>query len=209
MAGATAEEMSALNVSDWFFNTTAYPQLRVFHDIDITDNGDGTHSEACADCSLAATAAEHTFDKEAADGNIKYSKCKKCGALFDSETGADLTAEDIVVEALGHNLTEVKEIAATTETTGTKAHYACSECDKLFADEKGTTEVKAEELVIAKLVVDDKEDDKTEDNKTETKPEGDKGDESPKTGETVAAVALAVTALVGAAFVLARKARKA
>ncbi|MBQ8740002.1 MAG: LPXTG cell wall anchor domain-containing protein, partial [Clostridia bacterium] len=143
------------------------------------------------------------------DGNIKYSKCKKCGLLFDSETGADLTSEEVVVETTGHTLTEVKEVAATTEKEGTKAHYACSECGKLFTDADGKTETTAEELVIAKIVVEDKKDENAEDNKTETKPEGDKSDESPKTGETVATVALAIAALMGVAFVIIRKARKA
>ncbi len=114
---------------------------------------------------------------------------------------------DLFEEATGHTLKKVDEVAATYEKAGVKAHWAC-ECGKLFADEKGETEVTAEELVIAKLVKeDDKANDKSEDTTTDTKTEGDKSTESPKTGDSVASVA-SVAALMGAAFVLIRKARK-
>ncbi len=58
---------------------------------------------------------------------------------------------EIYVEAKGHELTKVDEVAATYDKEGTKAHYVC-ECGKLYADAEGKTEVTAEELVIAKLV---------------------------------------------------------
>ena len=113
----------------------------------------------------------------------------------------DAVAEEvtITVDALGHTLKEVAEVAATTEKEGTKAHWVCEDCDKLYADKDGKTEVTAEELVIAKLA-------KVEDNKTENT---DKNTESPKTGETVATAVAAVAAIVAAGYVLVRKARKA
>lgn len=122
-------------------------------------------------------------------------------------SAAEEAEVDMTAEATGHTLVKVDEVAATYEADGVKAHYVCENCDKLFADENGTEEVTAEELVIAKLVkaeenkpsTDDKEDDKTD---------GDNSDKSPATGESIAVVA-AVAALMGAAFVLVRKARKA
>ena len=117
----------------------------------------------------------------------------------------DAVAEEvtITVDALGHTLKEVAEVAATTEKDGMKAHWACEDCDKLYADKDGKTEVTAEELVIAKLA-------KVEDTKTEnTDKNTDKNTESPKTGETVATAVAAVAAIVAAGYVLVRKARKA
>ncbi|MBQ8740135.1 MAG: hypothetical protein IJY79_01130, partial [Clostridia bacterium] len=92
-----------------------YPELRVFHDIDIIDNGDGTHSEACADCSLAGAASAHTYDKEAADG-----KCTVCGAgcthgMGDSNYGA-------------YGAFEFSETVAGDCTTAPKGNMICSLC---------------------------------------------------------------------------------
>ena len=112
-----------------------------------------------------------------------------------------------VEAALGHNIVKVDEVPATYEKEGVKAHYACKDCGTLYADAEGTTVVTEEELVIAKLV---KEEEKPADKPADTegdKPAGDNGDKSPATGENVASVA-AVAALMGAAFVLVRKARK-
>ena len=115
---------------------------------------------------------------------------------------AEAAEIELVVPAKGHTLVKVDEVAATYDKEGTKAHYAC-ECGKLYSDAEGKNEVTAESLVIAKLV-------KVEENKpsTDNEAEGDKSDKSPATGESVASVA-AVAALMGAAFVLVRKARKA
>ena len=43
---------------------------------------------------------------------------------------------------------EVKEVAASCEAEGVKAHYKCEECGKLYADAEGTEEVTAESLKI-------------------------------------------------------------
>ena len=47
------------------------------------------------------------------------------------------------------NCTEVAEVAATYTETGTKAHWVCDLCEKVFVDEAATTE--AVDLVIPKL----------------------------------------------------------
>lgn len=135
---------------------------------------------------------------------MAYQNDVQIAAYYEALLLAAEAAEvDMVAEATGHTLVKVDEVAATYEAEGVKAHYACENCDKLFADENGTEEVTAEELVIAKLV-------KAEESKpsTDDKTDGDTSDKSPATGESVATVA-AVAALMGAAFVLVRKARKA
>ena len=71
-------------------------------------------------------------------GEMRY--CALCGATeHRGET----------IGALGHNLTHHEAVASTCTAVGTKAHYECSVCHKLFVDgESGKVEVSAEELVI-------------------------------------------------------------
>jgi hypothetical protein len=63
----------------------------------------------------------------------------------------EFTAKTTVVESVE----KVEKEPATTESTGTKEHWVCNVCGKLFADAEGTVEVKAEDLVIPKLEVPD------------------------------------------------------
>ncbi|MBQ8740340.1 MAG: hypothetical protein IJY79_02180, partial [Clostridia bacterium] len=151
----------------------------------------------CANCLLAIVGEEEIqleIDLDALNPENFNSEEEWLAAIEEAVLAAYDEAGILIPAA--HKLSEVKEVAATTEKEGTKAHYACSECDKLFADAEGKEEVKAEDLVIAKLAKDD------------NKADGDNSDKSPATGESVAAVA-AVAALMGAAFVLVRKAKKA
>ena len=103
------------------------------------------------------------------------------------------------LEVIEHNIVKVDEVPATYEKEGVKAHWVCEGCGKLYADAEGTTEVTKEDLVIAKLVKEEQPSDK---------PAGDSADKSPTTGENVASV-VAVAALMGAAYVIIRKAKKA
>ncbi|MBQ9946645.1 MAG: InlB B-repeat-containing protein [Clostridia bacterium] len=82
------------------------------------------------------------------DGNYKYYTCNNCELLFSDEEGTVIiTIEDTVDAKLGHAYGElIAEDEATCEETGTKAHYKCSRCDKLFDEEKN--EVTADDLVI-------------------------------------------------------------
>ena len=71
-------------------------------------------------------------------GEMRY--CALCGA---TEHRGD------TIDATGHNLTHHEAVASTCTAVGTKAHYECSVCHKLFVDgESGKVEVSAEELVI-------------------------------------------------------------
>ena len=114
-----------LDKSSWFFNTTTYPQLRVFHDIKSKNNGDGTHSEVCA-CGLESVPSVHTFVSGI---------CSACGFI------------DPCIN--GHTLESIAEVPATKTENGTKAHDHCTVCDKLFID---GTMVLANDLVIPMLI---------------------------------------------------------
>ena len=97
-------------------------------------------------------------------GNIEHYKCSRCTKLFVDEEGGtkkEIPAEEVVTTK-EHNYGElIAEVPATCTEEGTKAHYQCSECEKLFVDETtaqddGTSvtikkEVTAEELVIEKI----------------------------------------------------------
>lgn len=114
-----------LDKSSWFFNTTTYPQLRVFHDIKSKNNGDGTHSEVCT-CGLESVPSVHTFISGI---------CSACGFI------------DPCIN--GHTLESIAEVPATKTENGTKAHDHCTVCDKLFID---GTMVLANDLVIPMLI---------------------------------------------------------
>ena len=65
-----------------------------------------------------------------------------------TECGEELDRQNVTIKAEGHKLHFVDEVPATATKDGVKAHYACENCDKLFADADGTQEVTAESLVI-------------------------------------------------------------
>ena len=46
-----------------------------------------------------------------------------------------------------HSLTEVAEVKATCTENGTEGYYACSGCDKLFADADGSVEIEAPKAI--------------------------------------------------------------
>ncbi len=50
-----------LDFSAYWLANAGVPELRAFHKLAATNNGDGTHSESCSRCGLAGLAAEHNF----------------------------------------------------------------------------------------------------------------------------------------------------
>ena len=82
-------------------------------------------------------------------GSISYYKCEVCEKLFkDNEGKNEIQLKNTVLDPLGHDLSEVAEVPAKCEEPGTKKHYTCSRCDKIFLDEEATQAVTQEELVI-------------------------------------------------------------
>lgn len=74
------------------------------------------------------------------DGYSGDTYCKDCGVKI---------ADGKTVEA-GHKTVKVAEVPATHEKDGNIEYYTCSGCDKLFSDEKATTEITLADTVIAK-----------------------------------------------------------
>ena len=75
------------------------PKLTHVHELEKTDAKDATCTE---------------------DGNIAFWTCSKCGKIFsDAEGTKEITAEDTVTEAIGHDWTDWKTVKeATEEETG-------------------------------------------------------------------------------------------
>ena len=135
------------------------------------------------------------------------------GYEYDQTTGTVACAHE--------NLEEHKEVPATYEATGTKAHYSCPTCTKLFEDEEATKEITDEEtLVIPMLEKDDEPTDEPTDEPideptdeptsegaigesttTEDEKKEEAKDETPKTGAISFVAILAVIALAGLVFV--------
>ncbi len=108
-------------------------------------NDVNNHWKICSVCNEEMDKAAHTYgdpvttkDATCDTAGTKESTCAVCG-YKKTET----------IPAKGHTLGQVAEVAATCNKTGTKAHYECSVCKKLFADSSGSTEWTANDLVIA------------------------------------------------------------
>ncbi len=126
---------------------------------DVTQTREKPNSEPLGHDYQKVEAKEATC---AEPGNIEHYKCSRCSKLFIDEEGAkkEVTA-DKVVTTKDHEYGElIAEVAATCTKEGTKAHYKCSVCEKLFVDETTMQddapvtikkEVTAEDLVIEKI----------------------------------------------------------
>ena len=178
----------------------------------------------------------HTFkDIDAKDanciesGNIAHKVCEVCKKYFAADD-TDVYSESyldydkdiaIDIDASAHKLVKYGKVDPTYESEGVEEHYACSHCEKLFADAEGKEEVETKDLLIDKLVkeedktsTDEKfEEDKTttDENSSDNNVEVDKDIIAPDTGENVTSVVLvlAVVLLVGVTFVFVIKLRKA
>ncbi len=145
--------MAALDWTNVWFANAGLPELRVFHDIAVVDNGDGTHSEGCVDCSLTGLAAEaHTYVGDATTEGVCV-----CGAVCphatydDGETiqAGDCVTDEIVEQfchdcgyqgpnavatAAGHQFGNVNQANAPhCDEDGTVAYKTCSVCEKNYA----------------------------------------------------------------------------
>lgn len=129
------------------------------------------------------------------DHQVEY-KCSTCG-----------TTKAEVTKPKGHDIAFVAEVPATDKLEGTKAHYLCKTCESIFADAEGKTSLTKASLIIPKVFSAEQQA-IIDANTNNTVINTDTSTKSPATGDSVMSV-LAVAALSGAAFVIARKAMKA
>ena len=108
-----------------------------------------TTPQTCTECGYIITPAlghTHSMTKVDANpasctekGNIEYYKCDGCGKLFTDATGnVELTADQVVVAATGHDYEWKIDKEATATEKGSK-HEECKNC----GDKKAAVEIPA------------------------------------------------------------------
>ena len=116
---------------------------------------EGTTEITAADTVVPAKghSLEKTETKDATcteAGNTEYWTCSVCNKLFGDDQGTtEIMAADTVVAAKGHSLEKTDAKDATCTEAGNTEYWTCSECEKLFSDEEGTTEITAADTVVA------------------------------------------------------------
>ena len=87
-----------------------------------------------------------------ATGNKEYYKGSD-GKYYtkNGDTYTETTLAAVTIAKTAHTLTAVAAVDAKCTTDGTKAHYKCSVCEKLFEDADGKTETTADALKVTKL----------------------------------------------------------
>ena len=123
---------------------------------------EGVRSYTCSVCGYSYTEVipvkAHTLTAHAAkeptcteEGLIAYWTCNVCGKFFkDKNAKSEITEEETVVKALGHDLKIHEEVPATCYSEGSSVYWICDRCGKIFADDKAENEAKEEDFVIAK-----------------------------------------------------------
>ena len=124
-------------------------------------SAEGSYDEVvyCTECGEKLSQTHKTIDKlahtpggevienrEVTHDYIQYEVVHYCTDCY-----IELSRETVQEPIITHTLTYVPEVPATEDAEGTKAHYTCSGCDKLFADAAGTQEVTDASLIIPKL----------------------------------------------------------
>ena len=103
---------------------------------------------------VKATAATCTLD-----GNIEYYTCSACDKWFKDANGkTEISDKSSVVLAKGHKLTQIKAVSPTCKKEGNIAYYGCTECKKLFSDDKAVNEITDKSSVIVKRLPHDYDD---------------------------------------------------
>lgn len=106
----------------------------------------------------------------------------------------------VVSVPAAHKIVKVEEVPANDRMEGTKAHYICEICKSIYADAEGKTSVTKASLIIPKVLPAEYQ------NTVSGTVNADTSNKSPSTGDNLVSV-VAVAALAGAAFVIARKSK--
>ncbi len=123
---------------------------------------EGSYDEVvyCTECGEEISREQKTIDKLAhtpgqavhENETVTHDKTTYDEVVYCTECQAEISRTPVELPIITHTLTFVPEVPATEQADGTKAHYTCSGCDKLFSDAAGEVEVTAADLVIPKLV---------------------------------------------------------
>ena len=98
---------------------------------------------------------EHTPGKGATcmeTGNLEYWHCLACDTYFTDENYTQSTdAANVILPALGHDMTKTEAVEPTYTAAGNNVYYTCSRCGKVFRDEAGQDETTVEDETLAVL----------------------------------------------------------
>ena len=82
-------------------------------------------------------------------GRMMYYHCDTCGKNFaDSSGETEISDQEIVIPANGHNMQYHEAINASCTGNGNKEYYYCTDCEKYFLDQEGKQEVSREDVII-------------------------------------------------------------
>ncbi|MDO5138152.1 MAG: BspA family leucine-rich repeat surface protein [Oscillospiraceae bacterium] len=84
--------------------------------------------------------------------NVISPDCENQGsyeeAVYCTVCGQELSREEKISEALGHDLQKTEKLEATCEEDGHLAYYTCQRCEKYFSDTMGEDEINISDTVI-------------------------------------------------------------
>lgn len=98
--------------------------------------------------STVVAALEHDWqwvvDKEATETEqgVKHEQCSRCDEKRNENTVVEIVAHV-------HELAEVAAVEPTCVAEGNVQYWQCAGCEKIFADDKGETEIALENIVVA------------------------------------------------------------
>ncbi|MBE6928018.1 MAG: hypothetical protein E7467_05970 [Ruminococcaceae bacterium] len=121
------------------------------HDIVYNPHNDGTHDEACVNCTYKVTENCVFADGICACGTLEKLVCEHAATTTTTveatcKTDGSITTvcdacgeilENRIISATGHDITEYAEKTATCTENGWKRHWHCSNCNIFFADVEG------------------------------------------------------------------------
>ena len=132
------------NIEYWYCDT----EQKYFSD----ENGENEITLADTVISAAGHNMTH-FDRVEAtcttDGNIEYWYCETEQKYFSDENGEnEITLDDTVISATGHNMTHFERVEATCTTDGNIEYWYCETEQKYFSDENGENEIALADTII-------------------------------------------------------------
>ncbi len=81
------------------------------------------------------------------DGNLEYWHCEKCGKNYSDKYAVnEISEEDFVISAAGHDIEYVDFSYPQNEYEGKISYYHCKKCSKNFSDKNGEKEITLEDL---------------------------------------------------------------
>ena len=85
------------------------------------------------------------------DGRKLAWYCPDCDTRFtDNTKGIEITEEELIIPATGHDIKKIEAKAPTCEKLGNSEYYTCNYCKNCYSDEAATVEISKSSTVLAK-----------------------------------------------------------